>query len=60
MRTVPTKVAEPGVTLKAPRSPDCTAQILTTAASMARTLRETMDWIAVIRCAEASTTSLVW
>ncbi|MNV94928.1 hypothetical protein D3C71_1897690 [compost metagenome] len=59
MRTVPTRVAEPGNTLNAPRSPACTAHKLSTALSMGRTLRDTMLCAAVMMCAATSTTSTV-
>ncbi len=59
MRTVPTSVALPGTTLIAPRSPACTAQMLTTAASIGRTLRDTMLCTAVMMCADTTTGSTV-
>lgn len=60
VRTVPTSVASPGITLIAPRSPACTAQMLTTAASIGRTLRDTMVCAAVMMCAATTTGSMVW
>ena len=60
MRTVPTSVAEPGNTLKAPRSPAFIAHRLMTALSIGRTLRETMLCAAVMMWAATSTTSTVW
>ena len=57
LRTVPTKVALPGSTLKAPKSPACTAHKLTTALCSGRTLRATMLCAAVMMCAATSTTS---
>ncbi|MNT75291.1 hypothetical protein D3C72_2141730 [compost metagenome] len=60
MRTVPMSVALPGVTLNAPMSPACMAHRLTTALSIARTLRETMLCSAVMMWAETSTGSTVW
>src|SRR3990167_8258434 len=60
VRTVPTMRATPGSTLKAPRSPACTAHRLSTALSIGRTLRETMLCAAVMMCAATSTTSTVW
>ena len=59
VRTVPTSVALPGTTLKAPRSPACMAQMLITALSIGLTLRETMLCTAVMMCADTSTGSTV-
>ena len=60
VRTVPTSVALPGITLNAPMSPACMAHRLMTALSMARTLRETMLCTAVMMWADTSTGSTVW
>jgi hypothetical protein len=57
VRTVPTSVALPGITLIACRSPACIAHRLMTAPSMGRTLRETMLCTAVMMCAATSTGS---
>ncbi len=59
VRTVPTSMALPGITLKAPMSPACMAHRLITALSSGLTLRDTMLCTAVMMCPATSTGSIV-
>jgi len=60
VRTVPTSVALPGMTLMAFRSPACIAHKLITALSTGLTLRDTMLCTAVMMWPATSTGSIVW
>ena len=60
MRTVPTKVTSPGITLIAPGLPPCIEQMLTTAWSNADKLRETTLCAAVMMWPATSTGSIAW